>query len=79
MLSNDHVRLTTTLALVLALFQTAEAAAPGRADPRSGGRTPVLSCVTYGPTGLRGVGPSDAQRSLLASTSYDAIPRKEEP
>ena len=68
MSSNHHVGTTATVAVLVALIPTAAATASAQPGHGSGTSISVVSCATYGPTGLRGIGPSDAQPEVPAST-----------
>jgi hypothetical protein len=68
MSSNHHVKTTAAFAVLVALIPTAAASASAKPGHGSGAPISVVSCATYGPTGLRGVGPSDAQPEVPAST-----------
>jgi hypothetical protein len=68
MSSNHHVKRSATVAVLLTLIPTAAATASAKPGHGSGTSISVVSCATYGPTGLRGVGPSDPQPEAPAST-----------
>ena len=69
MSSNHHVKTTATVAVLVALIPSVGATASAKPGHESGAPISVVSCATYGPTGLRGIGPSDAQPEVPASTA----------
>ena len=72
MSSNHHVKTTARFAVLVALIASVGATASAQPGPESGPATSVVSCATYGPAGLRGVGPSDPQPEVPASTAARA-------